>query len=222
MANLKEEWAQKVLHEIEGLGDRIREIENITERNARSISDILTNRKNKSNGTGGSNGTLKGIGIIGLIITVLVGLVAIGEYMGRENEYIRKDLVRSEEYVGTLAKTLSEVAKVQSGILVTFREVETQFTGLREVITLQQKFNEFQHVQTNVNLNELEDWIVWWNKNMGPQVAAQGQEILNVKSQIKSMQDRMHEMSIHDYQTFKKDAIKYYSSGGESSIGGGD
>jgi hypothetical protein len=206
MADL-DQWGKEVVGELHKMTNRLQEVEDSVKGNRRTsdngsgngidsasmaakvneliLSKVLGDNSNDKRDIPTANGTIKGIGLIGIIISVLVGLVAIGEYMGRENEYIRKDLVRAEEHSATLQKSVEELAKVQSGVLVTFREVATQFSGLREVVTLQQTFNQQQHDHMAMNLDELEEQDKWWNRNIASENSAQTVQIKDLKERIR-------------------------------------
>ena len=212
-----DQWGQEVLKELHTLSDRVQDAEERSEKNqnrrsvdsdgsgmqSKMLEILLTkslNGNDKKTDVPTANGAIKGLGLIVTIITVLVGLVGIGEYMGRENEYIRKDLVRAETHVETINTELSEVSKIQSGVLVKFIEVETQFKGLREIVNLQQKFNEKDHDMKTEQLRDVEDWITWWNKSVSQENADQSAQIKMLKERLKEHIDGQSELMMKKYE----------------------
>ena len=212
-----DQWGQEVLKELHTLSDRVQDAEERSEKNQNRRSDdsdgsgmqskmleiLLTkslNGNDKKTDVPTANGAIKGLGLIVTIITVLVGLVGIGEYMARENEYIRKDLVRAETRVGSINTELAEVAKIQSGVLVKFIEVETQFEGLREIVNLQQKFNEKDHEAKTKQLDNIDNWILWWNKSISQENADQSAQIKMLKERLEDHVDKQSELMMKEYE----------------------
>ncbi len=198
--SLQEELARRTLKEIESMTDRIGEMEDVAEKNSRNISSLITNFKRKSttDNNAGGNGAIKGIGIIGLIVTLLAGLVAIGEYMGKENEYIRKDMVRSEDKVIALSTKVDELAKKQAEVVVLFKDVQTQFKGQQKIIELEVQYNKELHKQIDAKIYQLEQWLTWWNQNIPGKDAQQDAYINVLREYLENMKKFEQDKIIHN------------------------
>ena len=151
------------------LNERLHDLENSVERrttdqNIKDLTRAFTPKSSRNNGNG--NGTLKGIGVIGLIITVLVGFVAIAEYMGRENEYIRKDMSRIELNLRDTDANAAKGAELEAKLQERFKEVETQFKALREVVDIQGQWEVSKQEDIKRRLLAMEDWLEWWHRTV--------------------------------------------------------
>ena len=111
-----------------------------------------------------------------------------------------EDLNKLKEMIMEVA----QVAKVQSGIIVTFSQIETQFKGLREVVTLQQEWDKQRFDHTETNLDKLEEWQKWWYREIGRENASQTEQIKTLKTQLKMSSERTHEMMLNEYEAGRK------------------
>ena len=78
------------------------------------------------------NGSYKGIGMIIAVITVLVGIGSIMQYMDREVGFMNERIERLSSRLDAIQMHFDQIGKEQAANQERFKEVETQFLGMKE------------------------------------------------------------------------------------------
>ena len=148
------------------LNERLHDLENSVERRTtdQNIKDLTQVCKTKLSSNG--NNAAKGVGTVIIVVSILVGFVGIAQYMSRENDYIRKDIIRIEQNLKDTNNKVSSTTNTEAKLQERFKEVETQFKALREVVNMQEKWDVSNHDDVKQRIFKIEEWLEWWNRNV--------------------------------------------------------